>query len=745
MPLLLTFRFYPDDFRPEIEERISKVNPSACVNALQVISELHCNLPSLFSLRLKKLIAEFVVPGLILSYETDPEDADSFDPLTPLEEQPIPKYCLSKVFGMKLLARYLFTCGGDTEDDSLARKTLRMFIAFIRAVGDLHDSDKNISAVEKAWLRTVAGTSLLKLCYIQKYSHMMGADMFVTLASLMKDEADCVRGYFVRRLNKGILRNRLTIEYLSFFSLVALINPGGIDEEKAVKIYREQCCGYLLAAISRRRNLIQSSSFSSMYLPYHQPEYAIAYAVWLLSHQEMLSTHSDVANIAILQECLWFTMEPFLAKKEKTDFEFIYCLLQDIKESNDALFEKRRKDGEIGEAELVGQSKKMWALADLGMLMLVYRGKITIRNEPRRTLLSTRFFIREKNSKHAGMVYAPNELIEDEKDRNGKLPSCDRKRLNITCNTTTTKKTTRKAEKIVKIQRGRGKLDKDVNSSPSNEDLSPERKSKGRKPLKIEQKSLNTESEQRVKQSIELPIRSSPGSSANHSSMKSRSSNESDHLDKMNDNMAVEGEASPSTSEEQPYTRNLRSRKSQLSFPNTRPEMSQKRFFNVNASSVEDSNNTEGVTIITPHNDAKTTTWPTKRQRPSLGNLDDMLHFSPITRSGEKSTKRMPFHAAPLSTSTPMPTSSVGKSSKRRKLTIREAKAVMSKLTDEIPKKEKEMNDSNTLTKPTRSKRPSVPESGSYSPVGSASKNRTTLLPLKQSRRPKRIAHAKAK
>ncbi|VDM72281.1 unnamed protein product [Strongylus vulgaris] len=116
-------------------------------------------------------------------------------------------------------------------------KTLKMFIAFIQAAGDLHDPDKNISSIEKAWLRAVAGTSLLKLCYIQKYSHMMGADMFVTLSNLMKDEADCVRGYFVRRLNKGISRNRLTIEYLSFFSIVAVLEPTNVEEENAIKLY----------------------------------------------------------------------------------------------------------------------------------------------------------------------------------------------------------------------------------------------------------------------------------------------------------------------------------------------------------------------------------------------------------------------------------------------------------------------------------------------------------------------------
>lgn len=38
---------------------------------------------------------------------------------------------------------------------------------------------------EKAWLRAVAGSSLLKLCYIQKYSQMVGIDLFATLATLM--------------------------------------------------------------------------------------------------------------------------------------------------------------------------------------------------------------------------------------------------------------------------------------------------------------------------------------------------------------------------------------------------------------------------------------------------------------------------------------------------------------------------------------------------------------------------------
>ncbi|KIH64126.1 hypothetical protein ANCDUO_05567 [Ancylostoma duodenale] len=715
-----------DQLYPEIEERVSKANPAACVNALQVISELHRDLPQVFGPRVKRLIAEFVVPGLILSYERDPEDIDSFDPFTPLEEQAIPKYCLSKVYGMKLLARYLFTCGGDAEDDSLAMKTLKMFVAFIQAAGDLHDPDKNISAAEKAWLRAIAGTSLLKLCYIQKYSHMMGADMFVTLANLMKDEADCVRGYFVRRLNKGISRNRLTIEYLSFFSLVALIDGVSTEEENAVKLY-------------------VAHSFI-MYLPYHQPEYAIAYAVWLLSHQDILSTHSDIANMAILQECLWFIMEPFVAKKENTDFEFIYCLLQDIKESNDALFEKRQKQGEIGEAELIGQSKKMWVLADLGMLMLVYRGKVSIRNEPRKTLLSTRFFVREKNSKHAGTVYTPHELIEEEKERNGKLPTRDRKRLNATSNTTASKRAAREAKDPVKTQRGRVpsvKLNK-IDESPTSPDtISPPRKRMNRKPLKVEQQSVADESSRRDKQPVGSPTRSPV--IVQESTMRRTTRNratkekEKDEGVKANEIMANGDDGtSPSTSREQPQTRSARSQRTPQQSPNAKLATPAKE----SASPLKRSSRNEEVVTAPSNGDLKNTPWSKKRHRSTLNSIDDVADLSPITRSGEKITRSRSSNRAPLSTSTPMPTT-VLKSPKRGKL-LKEDKTSVAQLPQVAPEKEKEKSGKTAASKTRTRSQQSRASNGSISstsPVASQKsipKTKTAPSLPKSPLRPKR-------
>ncbi|VDL74281.1 unnamed protein product [Nippostrongylus brasiliensis] len=475
----------------EIEERVTMDNPGACVNAMQVIAEFHRDLPQEFGPRVKSLITDVIVSGFILSPETDHvEVAEDF--LKPLEEQPVSVYCAPKIYGMKLLARYLFTCSGEAEDDSLAMKTFKMLKELIAAGGDIHDPCMNISVVERAWLRAVAGSSLLKLCYIQKYSQMMSVDQFAVLANLMIDPAECVRSYFVRRLNKGISRNRLTIEYLALFSLAGLLQPADAEEESTVKSYRDQCRGFLVSAINRRRGLIQSPGFSSMYLPYHQPEYVVAYSVWLLANQPMLTTHTNLTSMAALQECLWFVIDTFLPKKESTDFEFIYRLLQDIKESNDAQYEKRHKKGEIGEAEVVGHSKKMWALADLGMLMLTYRAKVTIRHEPRKPLLSTRFFIRDKKSTHAGTVYAPHELIDDEKERNGKLP-VDGKGRSFNTTSNVTKKGSKNA---TKLRKARTKREKDMDSSdtissPERTNItSNTRRHTNRVPLKVEQESV---------------------------------------------------------------------------------------------------------------------------------------------------------------------------------------------------------------------------------------------------------------
>ncbi|KJH46801.1 hypothetical protein DICVIV_07127 [Dictyocaulus viviparus] len=87
----------------DIEGRVSMENPDVCVNALQVISEFHRSLPQQFGTRVRTLITEFVVPGLILSPDSDDDTNESHDLSTPLEERSVSQYCLPKVSWLSFL------------------------------------------------------------------------------------------------------------------------------------------------------------------------------------------------------------------------------------------------------------------------------------------------------------------------------------------------------------------------------------------------------------------------------------------------------------------------------------------------------------------------------------------------------------------------------------------------------------------------------------------------------------------
>ncbi|KAJ1370101.1 hypothetical protein KIN20_031754 [Parelaphostrongylus tenuis] len=685
----------------DVEERVSMDDPGACVNALQVISEFHRSLPQEFSSLVKSLITKIIVPGIILSPESDDDVAELRDPLTPLEERPVSQYCLPKVYGMKLFTRYLFTCSSDVENDALAIKAVKMFVAFIQAEGDLHDSDKRISVTEKAWLRAVAGVSLLKLCYVQKYSQMIDGEMFATLAKLMTDE-DCVRIYFVKRLNKGIMRNRLTIEYFSFFSLVNLLIAEGA-QDGAVKNYRDLCRGFLLSAITRRQNLIQSSAFSTAYLPYHQPEYTIAYSVWLLSHQPLLASHSDLISMATLQECLWFMMEPFMTKKEATDFEFMYHLLQYIKASSDALYEKKYQAKEITDAQLTAQNKKMWALADLGMLMLVYRAKVIIRNEPRKPLISTRFFVRSESAEqHSGaVVYAPHELIEDEKQRNGKIPTNDRRRFfNVQSNTSIAKKGDTKNTTATRKTVAKGQDHKsDISSTKNISDSTSARKGRNRRPLKVEQENRTEYKEMEEKELLHPAIGSPAVSGPTARSSLKRRKTRDDSLDSEGNRSSDDNDDDfpPSTSGGQLLTSGSRSHPTKAT-PNTKSLTPLKR--SPNKQSLQRINEDEASVSFSSKDIGKSS----KKGPPSyIDKFPDFVDFSPIVRSGFKSncclfgsddtiedlasslphscsiSSRRKSRNIPLSTSTPMhPISTSSKVKARgRKVTKRAASSTV--------------------------------------------------------------------
>ena len=104
------------------------------------------------------------------------------------EESELPELTKCKIEALKAIARLLI---GLRTDKNLAKTTFRMLNDFIISKGDLTQSNKLCQA-ETAWLRLVAGTTMLKICaknivgdnynycleYFYSLSHLMLVSIF---------------------------------------------------------------------------------------------------------------------------------------------------------------------------------------------------------------------------------------------------------------------------------------------------------------------------------------------------------------------------------------------------------------------------------------------------------------------------------------------------------------------------------------------------------------------------------------
>uniref|UniRef100_F1KQH1 Sister chromatid cohesion protein PDS5 B n=1 Tax=Ascaris suum TaxID=6253 RepID=F1KQH1_ASCSU len=306
--------------------------------------------------------------------------------------------CVTKLMGLKFMCVFLVAQAShlDKTVESLASRTLKMMSTFVKSAGDIFA--KPTSDMEKAQLRAMAGCCMLKLASCRDYGKLVTVDEFIALSPLIYDDVVFVRWRFVSRLLKHLDSMKLSIEYMGLLSLVALVDD---KEFKAkVRIILEK-------NITIRRKFLGRPE-TQPYAPYHQPEYCIAYAVYVLSKFTSFATYTDEATLSTLRGCLWFLMELFQSNKDPKNMEFIRTMLQEIKNCGDATMQE-------GPGDVEEQDKKMWALCDVGILLLSYRTKLNLGGgTEKRPVLSKRFFVRYQ-SKKGVEIYVPESMIEEEK------------------------------------------------------------------------------------------------------------------------------------------------------------------------------------------------------------------------------------------------------------------------------------------------------------------------------------------
>ncbi|VDK85318.1 unnamed protein product [Litomosoides sigmodontis] len=229
----------------------------------------------------------------------------------------IKKHCL------KFVANFLVSVAQFSECDvePLAKNLLKLYSTLLETKGDIFE--KPCGRAHMAEFRILAGSSMLKLATKPRYAKFVTADNLITLSALGRDEESEMRHRFFAKLNKHLMALQLHVEYMGLFALVSLYEDAGFQNKVRVLID---------ANITKRRKYLERSEVK-VFAPYYQPEYCIAYAIYILAK---LPSFDSIKCEPELRRSIWFLLEIFSARNEPGSLEFIYNIFNTIKNSTDS-------------------------------------------------------------------------------------------------------------------------------------------------------------------------------------------------------------------------------------------------------------------------------------------------------------------------------------------------------------------------------------------------------------------------
>ncbi|EGT52240.1 CBN-EVL-14 protein [Caenorhabditis brenneri] len=421
------------------------VKSSGTANSFQVLAEIYRTDPAhYFNKIIREMESDLIGPALMTSPECSEDDPIDFNDLPHIDKQPWPKYTMAKVYAMKFAAIVLSSHSLLADDEqkrqleAVAQKYIDILCELLEKKGELHEKQCD---VEKARLRAAASACLLKLTPIMVYRSKFNTRLFKEMSYMITDEAYCVRIFYAVHVKKGLQRNRLPIEFAACFGLA---NLGAVEEEgennlAGFKVLCTNTANQVFAERSEARADIMKLGVPQRAV--FCAETVIAYLVWLLanyhkfekvednakkddSEEELEKKVANVNLLAELQESLWLVIDAL--KVAKCNMQKVWKVLEKLKTCGD---KPMRQDDKFSVNEMREHNKKMWALCDLGITMMLYRAKLQMQDqEAKEAGFNLQFFYicNERDKADPSNVYAPDILINDEKQRNGRVPKTRR-------------------------------------------------------------------------------------------------------------------------------------------------------------------------------------------------------------------------------------------------------------------------------------------------------------------------------
>ncbi|CAH1778266.1 unnamed protein product [Owenia fusiformis] len=354
------------------------------ITALVSLGHIAQICPAEFGAQMKAIVTKVIVKEILMQDLAQNRNC---------KEKWLPEHRVSdetqaKVQSMKMMVRWLL--GLRSNATNCGSSTLRLLFTCIKNDGDLMEKGL-ICEAEKARLRLTAGCCVLKIAQDTSYTESLTNEQFQTAALLINDRNYEVRSQFAEKLHKGLMSLKLPLQFLSIFSLV------GLEPMKEKRLHLKQC---LVANITQRKAYLRRNPAAHNKIYSILPEYTMPYVVHLLSHDPEYKQYNDTESLTQIKDCLWFILEPLLAKMETDNYNFFKKMFENIKQT---------KDAQCPDVE--DANKKLYAVCDLAMgLVLSKCTTTTMKDHPVDPVLPAQLFTQVNKKYTNTKIYLPKEF-----------------------------------------------------------------------------------------------------------------------------------------------------------------------------------------------------------------------------------------------------------------------------------------------------------------------------------------------
>ncbi|KAA3677897.1 sister chromatid cohesion protein PDS5 [Paragonimus westermani] len=284
----------------------------------------------------------------------------------------IPQATRAKLSAIKLMTNWLR--GLKNEVKPVAQAVIRLLHRIIIHDGDLNRQRKLMPG-EMSRMRLIAAVSWLKLAYSQAYVESIEVDWYQSMTYIICDPCPHVRSHFLTKLNQGLYRLRLPLEYIAIFAHAVDV-PDPAFKQRAKQL--------LIGNIQRRRDFLDrhaSYRNDTKFLYGLLPDFVLPYLIYLLAHDPEWADISDANRLNRIKTSLWFVMEPIVSRGH--NFVFLRKIIEKIKHTRDAL----APDDPIA-------NTKLYVVCDIALGLLLTRvSDLTMKEYPADVKLPKTLFL----------------------------------------------------------------------------------------------------------------------------------------------------------------------------------------------------------------------------------------------------------------------------------------------------------------------------------------------------------------